>query len=198
MQGQAGSWERGCADVFQPPLKGCTACETTASFSLSGTNGPCSRLVQAPHFRSLCFLNKSSVICETKVCCLFPEKKVNKSRDTSWQWGRSYRDAFSLRTLLFSLASAMSAVPSAKQHFVHCSLGNFVPVVPWPLILLVKKSMISTWKLAVLACLVVCRGIFKQAYLYTSCNRHRADATDSTLQNNTSGFSGLVVCIFNR
>lgn len=67
-----------------PPLKGCIAGETTASFSLSETSGPCLYLVQALYFRSLCFLNKSSVICKTKVCCLFRDKKVNKSRDASW------------------------------------------------------------------------------------------------------------------
>lgn len=54
------------------------------------------------------------------------------------------RGALSLSTLLFSPASAMSAVAPAKHCFVHCSLGNFVPVVPCPLILLVTKSLIST------------------------------------------------------
>lgn len=54
------------------------------------------------------------------------------------------RGALSLSTLLFSPASAMSAVAPAEQYFVHCSLGNTAPVVPWPLILLVRKSLIST------------------------------------------------------
>lgn len=84
-----------------PPLKGCITDETRTSFSLSGSNGPCLHLVQAPHFRSLCFLNKSSVICKRKVCCLFPERVVSKSRDASWQWGRIYKDTLSLRTTVF-------------------------------------------------------------------------------------------------
>lgn len=41
-----------------------------------------------------------------------------------------YRGAITPRTLLFSPASATSAVSPAKQYLVHCLLGDYVPVVP--------------------------------------------------------------------
>lgn len=173
--------------------EGCITGETRASFSLSVTNGPCLHLGKAPHFRSLCFLNKSSVICERKVCCLFPEWEVGKSRDASWQWGRIYRDALSLRTTVFHKPMPYLLLLLQRSILCICSCCSLVLDF-----FLVTKSLISTWKLALLACLVVCCGIFKWAFLYMSCYRHRADPTDLVLPNNTSGFSGLVVCIFNR